>query len=211
MKTLRILVLILIAGFASAAWGQPPTCGLYTAWAEFHRHNMQRRNPCEKVLNVHNVGNLGLKWSYQTGSEVYSSPAVASGVVYFTSADNHVYALKASTGAFFGVTPPVTTWIPRPPWRMGWCMSPRDIDLYALNASTGAVLWSYPTGGTVDSSPTAVNGVVYVGSEGYTVYALNASTGAKLWSYTTGNLVRSSPPWRMGWSMSVRGTTTCTR
>jgi hypothetical protein len=48
---------------------------------------MHRFNPCEKVLNVKNVGNLGLKWSYTTGSGVESSPAVTNGVVYFGSDD----------------------------------------------------------------------------------------------------------------------------
>jgi outer membrane protein assembly factor BamB len=53
---------------------------------------MQRWNPCEKVLNVRNVGKLSLKWSYSTNYLVYSSPAVANGVLYVGSRDNHVYA-----------------------------------------------------------------------------------------------------------------------
>ena len=58
--------------------------------------------------------------------------------------------------------------------------------MYALNATTGAKLWSYTTGELVDSSPAVANGVVYVGSYDHNVYALNASTGALLWSYATG-------------------------
>jgi outer membrane protein assembly factor BamB len=54
--------------------------------------------------------------------------------------------------------------------------------VYALNASTGAKLWSFATGGEVESSPAIANGVVYVGSDDGNVYALNASSGAKLWS-----------------------------
>jgi outer membrane protein assembly factor BamB len=66
--------------------------------------------------------------------------------------------------------------------------------LNALNASTGAKLWSDALGAyNVDSSPAVVNGVVYIGSNDFNVYALNASTGAKLWSYTTGGAVDSSP------------------
>ena len=63
-----------------------------------------------------------------------------------------------------------------------------DDNVYALNASTGAKLWSYATGGAVYSSPAVANGVVYVGSDDGNVYALNASTGAKLWSYATGDV-----------------------
>src|SRR5580700_9693823 len=97
MKPIRILVLILCVGFVSVAWGQKPTCKAHTPWTEFHRHNMMRWNPCEKVLNVHNVGNLRLKWSYPTGVFVSSSPAVANGIVYLAS--NGITALQASTGA----------------------------------------------------------------------------------------------------------------
>ena len=61
--------------------------------------------------------------------------------------------------------------------------------LYALNASTGAKLWSYTVEGPVPSPAAVANGVVYIST--YVpnmtgaVYALNASTGAELWSYTT--------------------------
>jgi outer membrane protein assembly factor BamB len=65
--------------------------------------------------------------------------------------------------------------------------------VYVLNASTGALRWSFATG-NVDTSPAVVNGVVYIGSADNNVYALNASTGAKLWSYATGDQVVQSSP-----------------
>jgi outer membrane protein assembly factor BamB len=37
--------------------------------------------------------------------------------------------------------------------------------VHALNAATGAEMWSYNTGDIVDSSPAVVNGVVYIPSE----------------------------------------------
>ena len=39
-----------------------------------------------------------------------------------------------------------------------------DGNLYALDASTGALLWSYTTGDIVFSSPAVANGIVYFGS-----------------------------------------------
>ena len=62
--------------------------------------------------------------------------------------------------------------------------------MYALNAGTRAVLWSYPAGGF--SSPAVANGSVYVGC-GTSVCALDRGTGSLLWSYATGNWVYSSP------------------
>jgi outer membrane protein assembly factor BamB len=46
-----------------------------------------------------------------------------------------------------------------------------DYNVYALNAKTGAKLWSYTTGSVVESSPAVANGVVYVGSDDGNVYA----------------------------------------
>jgi outer membrane protein assembly factor BamB len=73
-----------------------------------------------------------------------------------------------------------------------------DGNVYALNASTGATLWSVATGSEVRSSPAVANGVVYTASSGAmlippAVFALNANTGAPLWSYLTAQNVVSSP------------------
>src|SRR5580692_5681627 len=154
MNRISRVALILCACFVSVAWGQQPVGKCSNNWTEFHKANMQRSNPCEKVLGVNNVGNLVLKWSYATGSRVQSSPAAANGVVYVGSNDNN---------------------------------------LYALDATTGALLWRYAAFYYVQPSPAVANGVVYVGSQDANVYALNASTGARLWSYATGSVVESSP------------------
>jgi hypothetical protein len=47
-------------------------------WTQFLRDNMQRWNPYETALGVNNVGALNLKWSFTTGNEVFSSPAVVN-------------------------------------------------------------------------------------------------------------------------------------
>lgn len=47
-------------------------------------------------------------------------------------------------------------------------------------------VWRYTTGSQVNSSPTVVDGVLYVGSRDGNLYALDASTGALLWSYPAG-------------------------
>jgi hypothetical protein len=63
-----------------------------------------------------------------------------------------------------------------------------------LNATTGAPVWNYTTGGGISSPAVALaGGVVFVGSDDDMVYALNATTGALVWRYTTGGYVWSSP------------------
>ena len=90
MKWIRISALILCACLVSTAWEQQTTGNVRNNWSEFHQPEMQRYNPYEVTLNVQNVPNLQLKWSYATGNRVYSSPAVANGVVYVGSFDNNV-------------------------------------------------------------------------------------------------------------------------
>jgi outer membrane protein assembly factor BamB len=196
MKRISIVVLVLCACFVPVAWGQQPASTCTNKWAQFHKYNMRRSNPCEKVLNVHNVGSLGLKWSYATRNDFNSSgsPAVANGVVYVGSEDQNVYALNASTSAKLWSYATGDRVASSPAVANGVVyVGSFDYNVYALNARTGAKLWSYATGSYVQSSPAVANGVVYVGSYDGNMYALNASTGAKLWSYATGYVVYSSP------------------
>ena len=64
-----------------------------------------------------------------------------------------------------------------------------DSKIYALDAATGATVWTVTTGGAVESSPTLQSNVLYVGSDDATVYALNPATGATLSTVTTGGPV----------------------
>ena len=112
-----------------------------------------------------NASTGALLWSYVIGFEVESSPAVANGVVYIGSADNHVYALNASTGAklWSYATGGSVLSFSSPAVANGVVyFNNASGNLYALNASTGAKLWSYAIGSFVLSSPTIVDGVVYV-------------------------------------------------
>ncbi len=187
MKRIRILVLILCACFASVAWGQQPASKCSNNWSQFSRNNMERFNPCEKVLNVNNVGSLHKKWRHLLGG-FYSSPSVADGMVYVGSGDGNVYAFRAKSGHLLWSYTTDGAIYSSPAVANGVVYIATDT-VYALNAETGALLWSYFGG---SGSPAVVNGVVYADS-GNNVIALNASTGALLWGYATGNTVASSP------------------
>ena len=52
--------------------------------------------------------------------------------------------------------------------------------MYALDAATGHLRWTYTTGDTVDSSPAVEGGIVYIGSTDDTVYALKATQSLNL-------------------------------
>src|SRR5208283_2034108 len=52
-----------------------------------------------------------------------------------------------------------------------------DNKTYALNAQTGALIWSYQTNGNIYSAPTVANGVLYFGSDDHNVYAVGQASG----------------------------------
>ena len=56
-----------------------------------------------------------------------------------------------------------------------------------------SLTWSFDTGGTVESSPTVVDGVLYCGTFADHLFALDAATGDELWRFRVEGLVRASP------------------
>ena len=145
-------------------------------WAQFHfgLHHTGY-NPYENVLSSSNVSALTLDWSYATGNSVYSSPAVANGLVYVGSDDDKLYALDAVTGSLkwsYATGESIGESSPAVANGVVYVGS-FDGKLYALDAVTGALKWSYTTGNGIDSSPAVANGVVYVGSDDGNVYAFH--------------------------------------
>ena len=47
-----------------------------------------------------------IKWKFQTGGRVISSPAVADGMVYFGSTDGNLYSLTSNPAPKNGSSPP---------------------------------------------------------------------------------------------------------
>ena len=178
-----------------------------TNWAQYRYSSLHKgSNPYENVLNPGNVGDIDQAWHYPTGGAVDSSPAVFNRVVYVGSQDGNLYAVNATTGAEAwrtGTGGPVDS-SPAVAFE-NTADGPRDVvyvgsadgNVYALNASPDQtfvqLFWTFPTGDSVESSPTVAAGVVYVGSDDGTVFAINAGNGQEVWNYTTGGPVDSSP------------------
>jgi len=64
--------------------------------------------------------------------------------------------------------------------------------LYALDAATGTLKWSYYTGTAANTAPAVANGMVYAAGLG--ISALDAMTGTLKWSFSVSNaLINASP------------------
>ncbi len=77
-----------------------------------------------------------------------------------------------------------------------WTMFRADAS-HSSTASVGpsnlTVAWKFTTDGSVISSPSLVNGVVYAGSQDKNVYALDALSGRLIWKFATGGSIEDSP------------------
>ena len=69
----------------------------------------------------------------------------------------------------------------------------RDRRVHCVNRLTGKPIWTFRTGGDVDSSPVICGAKVVVGSNDGVLYILNLADGKKLGSYEIGSPVVSSP------------------
>ena len=61
--------------------------------------------------------------------------------------------------------------------------SSADDKIYALDAGTGAIRWSFFTEGPVRFAPTVTGGKVYAGSDDGSMYCLAAADGELLWNF----------------------------
>jgi outer membrane protein assembly factor BamB len=146
-------------------------------------------NPYENVLDKNAVRDLNVVWSHKVQSSYgFSSLAVADGVAYVTltgTASYGLYAYNVETGAFLWTYPHATS---SPAVKDGVVYVNDSINLDALDARTGKLLWKYTitTTGTTDAPPTVADGRVFIGAGDGTLYALDATSGKFLWGYYSG-------------------------
>ena len=103
-------------------------------------------------------------WSYPFASPADSSPAIANGIVYLAPSQDSLYAIDAATGTLVWKTAAVG-WGGSPTVANGVVYQGNPSLLYAFDAATGAMLWNsgVPGKGTY-STPTVVNGLMYIGT-----------------------------------------------
>jgi outer membrane protein assembly factor BamB len=151
------------------------------------------------------------RWSFATQARVPSSPAVDHGFVYFGSYDGFFYAVDAATGNLkwkfanrgerrfaathlHGTLPagetmpdPFDVYLSSPAiWQGAVYFGSGDGNLYALDAASGAVRWTFKTGDVVHASPAIVDGKLFIGSWDSYFYSIDAATGKELWRFKTG-------------------------
>jgi PQQ-dependent dehydrogenase (methanol/ethanol family) len=173
-----------------------------------HGDYTQKRYFPNRQINTMNVRHLHPAWIFQTEVKETqeTAPIVVDGVMYVTTAFDHVYALDARTGA--------ELWHYKQP--LGaitvYCCGPNnrgvavygnmvylatlDAKLVALDAKTGKLAWQSDIadpelGYSETMAPTAVDGKILIGTNGGEygirgfVKAFDAKTGKLIWTFST--------------------------
>lgn len=176
-------------------------------WPSYGRdYTNQRYSPLAQITPA-NAKNLKLAWSYRTGvpHAFETSPIVIDGVMYITTALNHVVALDARTGA------KKWEYVPQLGPTVHCCgpvnrgaavyagkvyMGQLDGKLVALNASDGSKAWEVQVGDPMEGysltgPPVGVDGKIITGVSGAEygirgyVTAYDANDGSQVWRFYT--------------------------
>lgn len=161
-------------------------------WPMF-RHDVRHTGCSDSKASVDNT----TIWTTGEGSGAHSSPAVAYGKVFLTKWSRYLNAFDEETGNqlwSFGPVADMTTCSPAVADGVVFVGGGfRGKTVYALNESSGSVIWTYLCAGDAWASPTIIEDLVLTGCDGGAVYALNKSDGSLVWSYSVIGSVQSSP------------------
>lgn len=212
MFALSVTLLAVAAGGIKAALPQPMPIGAGADWSGHGGAADEAAFSRLDQINTRNVGTLGLAWSLDLPNEaaLEATPVAANGVLYFTGSHAIVYAVDAVSGKLLWTYDP-QTWKVAPD-KLNFTVFPvnrgvayadgrvfgaaLDGRLFALDAKTGAVLWTVattPARGyqTITGAPRTFNGKVIIGhggadigTRGY-VTAYDQATGRQIWRFYT--------------------------
>lgn len=134
------------------------------------------------------------QWSFNTESEIRSSPALADSTVFCATVQGKIFALNAANGSlqwqakagsavYAGLSVVNGTLI----------AASRDSCVYLFNAGDGTLKKKIATANKIMASPSAGNGALYVPSLDGTVTAYSLAAGDVLWQFKAQSIVNTTP------------------
>jgi outer membrane protein assembly factor BamB len=157
---------------------------------------MHRGGPAHAGANPGPAPKTGLyrSWRFDTGGELYSSPAIAGDMLVIGSKSGFLYGLNAVTGEEIW-SRDLGQYIVRstPAIQENVVFVNNGYQSLALSLKDGATLWTVDVSFTGNTSPTIVNTTVYVASQNGALYALDSRTGEQRWRMQLEGIVFGSP------------------
>jgi eukaryotic-like serine/threonine-protein kinase len=135
-----------------------------------------------------------IKWKFDTGGKVSSSPLIAGGMAYFGSNDGIFYAVDTATGQEKWRFPTQGPIYSSPALEDSClCFVSGDRNLYCVDSVTGREIKNYRVDGQVLSSPLVFDGLIYWGTENGLLRAVYFGSWIPKWTFQAGAGIKSSP------------------
>jgi outer membrane protein assembly factor BamB len=141
----------------------------------------------DSTMNAYNETDGSLMWSFKLHAPSLSFNAYHNGMVFIADTSGYVYALNASNGVLkwknkigriFDISSPTLSgglvFIGA---RDGY-----DGAFFALNETTGDVVWRYPIGANVTAPPSIADGIMFCGTDDWHMYAFDFGIGSENWN-----------------------------
>ncbi len=197
MQALLVYLLLLLAGCGSSVSSQAPPLVFPTQvqgpsgpapLSLYFATTSSGASPTSTIISL-DASNGKQRWTYTIPVQVQDDVFLDSGVLYFGTADQKVYALDAGGGRVrwsvkmsnFPVIAQVMDGVIYGTLVANVSDQFNGGTVFALNASNGTIKWHSQVAGTILG---IVDGVIYVGgSTDNTLYTLNASDGSLRWKF----------------------------
>lgn len=144
-------------------------------------------------------------WSINTHALIEFPPAVANGIAYVVNKYGNAKAVRLRDRKVLWerVTDPKDTGKPTdvtaPVYHRGKVFFAYvDGNLVAVDSTSGKQAWTRNLHSHLESSPMAVGGTLYIGSDKTNVIALRASDGKIRWQFNSPGPIRASPSFHAG-------------
>ena len=155
---------------------------------------------CDQVIHILNLADGSLANKIDTDAQITNSVATIGTTVYSGNHANQLVAAEADAVKL--------TWIyqanefpfftsPAVDDRNVYIGS-RDKSLHAIQRSDATRVWTFKTGGRVESSPIAFDDGIVFGSSDGRLYAANPADGTELWRLDLGEDLTASPVYAQG-------------
>lgn len=144
-------------------------------------------------------------WSINTHALIEFPPAVAGGNAYVVNKYGNAKAVRLSDRKILWErdTNPKNAGVPTdvtgPVYHQGKVFFAYvDGNLVAVEAKSGTQAWKRKLVGHLESSPMAVGGTLYLGTDKTNVVAVRASDGEVLWQFNSPGAIKASPSFHDG-------------
>lgn len=142
-----------------------------------------------------NVGKLGIKWKFETGARIHSSPVISDDKLICGSDDGYIYCLDAKSGkllwnlktnSYIDSTPTID--------KKKVYVTGNDGILRCFDIDNGNIIWQFDQMSACNTCPVIVNDRLFFGA-GAKFYCLNANNGNKIWLCNLQNdIITSTAP-----------------